>query len=54
MAAQGRSQLARQIVGAAMAAKEGHDFRPVLRNSKDRRLVALVGNERCENADEDA
>ena len=37
-----------------MAAEQRHDARAVLRQREDRRLVALVGEERREDADQDA
>ena len=45
---------ARQIVRAAMAAEQRDDARAVLGDRDDRRLVALVGKERREDADQDA
>ena len=43
-----------ESVGAAVAAEERDDHRAVLGQGKDGRLVALVGEERSEDADEDA
>ena len=37
-----------------MAAEQRHDARAVLRHGEDRRLVALVGEERREDADQNA
>ena len=54
MAAERRGDRARQVVGAAMAAEQRHDRRAVLRHRDNRRLLALVGKERREHADQDA
>jgi hypothetical protein len=47
-------QPSRQIVRASVAAKQWHDAGAILRKSKHRRLPKLFGNERCEDADQDA
>ena len=54
VAAERRGEFSGEIVGAAMAAEQRDDLRAVLGEGEHRRLVALVGEQRGEDADEDA
>jgi len=54
VAAQGPGHLRGQAVGAAMAAQQGHRDAAVLGDRHDRRLAALVGQQRCQQPDHDA